>query len=248
MSLELYGVSVEEVRNLLPAIDYSETLTIIATEKDVRAACRSARKYGFRAAVAFPQHLGTIVDELKGSKVRALLPVAFPCGGTTVYVNCREAEEGLRRGANDLDLVMNIAAFKAGDYKRVAREISEVMAVAKPFNVIFKVIIETGVLNDSEKITAAKIVADCGADFVKTCTGYGPGRATVHDIALLKKTVGDRIGVKASGVVTSIEEAVAMMRAGASVVAMRGMLVEQLEAVGWQPQQESELAGASAVR
>jgi deoxyribose-phosphate aldolase len=236
------GVTSEEIRRLVAAIDYSEVLTITAGEEEARAACHAARQYGFRAVVAFPQHLGILVDELKDSGVRAQIPVAFPCGGTTTYVKCREAEEGLRRGATDLDMVMNIAAFKAGDYGRVARDISEVMAVAKPFKVPFKVIIEIGVLTDSEKATAAKLVLDSGADFVKTCTGFGPGRSTVHDIGLIKEVVGDRIGIKASGGVASIEDGVAFMRAGATVVAMRKFLVEQLEALGWQPQRDRELA------
>jgi deoxyribose-phosphate aldolase len=231
----MYGVSAEEIRRLVAAIDYSEALTITASEEDARATCRTARTYRFRAVVAFPQHLGALVDELKDSGVRAQVPVAFPCGGTTTHMKCLEAEEGLRRGATDLDMVMNIAAFKAGDYARVARDIAEVMAVARPFKVPFKVIIEIGALSETEKVTAAKLVLDSGADFVKTCTGFGPGRPTVHDIGLIKETVGDRIGIKASGGVTSIEDGVALMRAGATVVAMRKFLVEQLEALGWKP-------------
>jgi deoxyribose-phosphate aldolase len=152
-----------------------------------------------------------------------------------------EAEEGLRRGATDLDMVMNISAFKAGDHKHVSDDIREVLAVAKPFNVPFKVIIETGVLTEQEKLTASELVADAGAAFIKTCTGFGPGRATIHDIALIKKHVGGRVGIKASGSVASIEDGVAFMRAGASVVAMRKSLIEQLEALGWP---ERELTGA----
>jgi len=231
----MHGVTLEEVRRLVAVIDYSEVLTITASEEEVRAACRAARNYRFRAVVAFPQHLGILVDELKDSGVRAQIPISFPCGGTTTYVKCREAEEGLRRGATDMDMVMNIAAFKAGDYARVARDICEVMAVARPYQIPFKVIIEIGVLSEPEKVTAAKLVLDSGADFIKTCTGFGPGRATVHDIGLIRETVGDRIGIKASGGVASIEDGVALMRAGATVVAMRRFLIEQLEAMNWQP-------------
>jgi deoxyribose-phosphate aldolase len=229
----VHGSSSEEIARLVAAIDYSEALTITAGEEDVRAACAAARKYRFRAVVAFPQHLGTLVDELARSGVRAQIPVAFPCGGTTTRVKCAEAEEGLRRGASDLDMVMNIAAFKAGDYARVARDICEVLAVARPFQVPFKVIIETGVLTEAEKTTAARLVVDSGADFIKTCTGFGPGRATVHDIALIREAAGPSIGIKASGGVASIEDGVALMRAGATVVAMRRFLVEQLEGLGW---------------
>jgi deoxyribose-phosphate aldolase len=231
----MYGVTEEEIKRLVSVIDYSEALTITATQEDVRAACAMAKQYGFRAVVAFPQYLDIIVDSLKGTNVRAQIPVGFPCGGVTTHVKCTEAEEGLSRGATDLDMVMNISAFQAGDYKGVSKDISAVMAVARPFNVPFKVIIEIGVLSDEQIATAAKLVADCSADFVKTCTGFGPGRATVHAIGLIKEVVGDRIGIKASGGVASIEDGVSLMRAGATVVAMRRYLVDQLR--------ELELAG-----
>ncbi len=224
----MYGVTDQEIKRLVSVIDYSEALTITATQDDVRAACEAAKTYGFRAVVAFPQHLGILVDTLKGTNVRAQIPVGFPCGGVTTLVKCTEAEEGLNRGASDLDMVMNISAFQTGDYQRVSDDISEVMAVAKPFKVPFKVIIEIGVLTDQQIATAAKLVADCGADFVKTCTGFGPGRATVHSVGLIKAVVGDRVGIKASGGVASIEDAVVLMRAGATVVAMRRYLVDQL--------------------
>ena len=229
----MHGVTDEEVRRLVSAIDYSEALTIVATEHDVRAACAAAKRYGFRAVVAFPQHIGVIVDELKGTGVRAQIPVGFPCGGHTTKTKCTEAEQGLERGATDLDMVMNIAAFKAGYYAQVAQDIAEVLAVARPFDVPFKVIIEIGALTEDEKLAAAKLVADSGATFIKTCTGFGPGRATVHDILLIKQAVGDRIGIKASGGVGSIEDGAAFMRAGASVVAMRKFLIEQLQAIGY---------------
>lgn len=224
----MYGVTEEEIRRLVSVTDYSEALTITATEDDVRAACEMAKTYGFRAVVAFPQYLGILVDTLKGTNVRAQIPVGFPCGGATTLVKCTEAEEGLNRGATDLDMVMNISAFQAGDFQRVSKDVSAVMAVAKPFNVPFKVIIEIGVLTDQQIVTAAKLVADCGADFVKTCTGLGSGRATAHSVGLIKAVVGDRVGIKASGGVASIEDGVALMRAGATVVAMRRYLVDQL--------------------
>lgn len=229
----MYGVTKEEIGRLVSVIDYSEALTITATEGDVRTACEMAKTYDFRAVVAFPQYLGILVDLLQSTNVRAQISVGFPCGGVTTYVKCQEAEEGLKRGATDLDMVMNVSAFKAGNYQRVSQDIAEVMTVAKPFNVPFKVIIEVGVLTDQEIVTAAKLVADSGADFVKTCTGFGPGQATVHIISLIKETVGDRIGIKASGGVASIEDGVAFMRTGATVVAMRRYLIDQLKELEW---------------
>lgn len=229
----MFGIEDEEIRNLIAATDYSEALTITASREEVRSACESARIYGFRAVVAFPQYIGLLVDALKGTDVRAQIPVGFPCGGVTTQVKCVEAQQGLERGATDLDMVMNISAFLENDYSQVKSDIQAVMAVAKPFGVPFKVIIEVGVLTDTQIITAAKIVEECGADFVKTCTGFGPGRATIHNISLIKETVGDRIGIKASGGVASIEDGVALMRAGATVVALRRQLVDQLQEQKW---------------
>lgn len=225
----MYGVTEEEIQQLVSAIDYSEALTITASENIVHEACEMALKYGFRAVVAFPHHLRILVEKLEGTSVRAQIPVGFPCGGVTTKVKCIEAEEGLSLGATDLDMVMNISAFKEGNYKRVSQDIQEVMSIAKPFHVPFKVIIEVGVLTDQEIVAAARLVADNGADFIKTCTGFGPGRATVHNITLIKETVGDSIGIKASGGVVSIEDGVTFMRVGASVVAMRRSLITQLE-------------------
>jgi deoxyribose-phosphate aldolase len=229
----VYKITKEEIQRLVSAIDYSEALTITASEDEVRSVCESAKQYGFRAVVAFPQYLGILVDELEGSGVRAQIPVGFPCGGTTTRIKCLEAEEGLERGATDLDMVMNISAFKHQDYGRVSEDIAEVLSVAQPFDVPFKVIIEIGALTEEEKINAAKLVVDTGADFIKTCTGFGPGRATLHDMRLLREAVDDQIGIKASGHVASLEDGVAFMRAGATVVALRKFLVDQLERLGW---------------
>ena len=226
-------MTTDEIKALVHAIDYSEALTLTAGEKEVREACAEAKEYGFRAVVAFPQYLGIIVDELKGSGVRAQIPVGFPSGGQTTAVKCAEAEEGLMRGASDLDMVMNLSAFKNGNYSAVEKEIRAIMKVAEPFGIPFKVIIEVGLLSDEEIVTAAKLVKECGADFVKTCTGFAAGRATGHIISLIRETVGPDMGIKASGGVASIEDGVAYMKFGATVVAMRKMLVDQLISMGW---------------
>jgi deoxyribose-phosphate aldolase len=229
----MFGIKDDEIKSLVSAIDYSEALSITATKDKVQSACEDAKMYGFRAVVAFPQYLGILVDALKGTGVRAQIPVGFPCGGVTTLVKCTEAEQGLKRGASDLDMVMNISAFQEGDYRRVSADIEEVMSVARPFGVPFKVIIEVGVLTDEHIVIAANLVMDSGADFIKTCTGFAPGRATIHNIGLIRETVGDRIGIKASGGVASLEDGVALMRAGATLVAMRHKLVDQLKGLNW---------------
>jgi len=229
----MFGITDEEIKNLIAVTDYSEALTITATKEDVKTACELAKMYGFRAVVAFPQYLGLLVDALEGSGIRAQVPVGFPCGGVTTHVKCTEAEQGLKRGATDLDMVMNISAFQEGDYQRVSDDIKEVMKVARPYGVPFKVIVEVGVLTDEQIVAAANLLVDCGVDFIKTCTGFGPGRATIHNISLIRKTVGDRIGIKASGGVASLADGVAFMRAGATVVAHRSQLVDQLQERKW---------------
>ena len=229
----MHDITTNEIAALVSAVDYSEALTLTAGEKEVRDACLTAREHGFRAVVAFPQYLGILVDELKGSGVLAQIPVSFPCGGNSTDIKCREAEEGLNRGAGDLDMVMNLSAFGAGEYRRVSDDIKAVMKVAEPFGVPFKVIIEIGLWTDDQIVTASKLVVDCGADFIKTCTGYGPGRATVHAINLLKKSVGNEIRIKASGGVAGLEDGVAFMRAGASVVAERAAFVQHLADLDW---------------
>lgn len=229
----MWNVKSEEVKKLVGAVDYSEALTIVAGPEQARAACRDAKKYGFRAVVAFPWNLSILVDELKDSGVLAQIPVGFPSGCVTTKVKCAEAEEGLSRGATDLDMVMNIGAFKAQDYKRVSEDIAAVLAVARPFKVPFKVIIEIGVLSDDEIVTAAGLARDAGADFVKTCTGFGPGRATNHAIELIRETVGPDMGIKASGGLAAIEDGISLMHSGATVVAFRRHLVDQLERIDW---------------
>ena len=232
----MWTVKQNDIENLLAAVDYSEALTLQAGPKEALAACEDAKRYGFRAVVAFPWNLGVQVDALKDTGILAQIAVGFPCGNTTTKVKCLEAEEGLQRGARDLDMVMNLGAFKSGDYKKVSEDIGAVLAVARPFKVPFKVIIEVGILSEDEIVTASKLVKDCGADFVKTCTGYGPGRATIGIVELIRETIGPEMGIKASGLVASIEDGIGFMKAGATVVAFRRHLVDQLERIGWKKQ------------
>ncbi len=229
----MWTVTKEEIAKLVACVDYSEALTLHAGPKEALAAAQDGITYGFRAVVAFPWNLGVQADAVKGTGVRAQIAVGFPSGNVTTRVKCAEAEEGLARGATDLDMVMNLGAFKSGDYRKVTEDIAEVMKVARPFRVPFKVIIEVGILTEEEIVTAAKLVKDSGADFVKTCTGFGPGRATSGIIERIRETVGPELGIKASGGVASLEDGVALMRSGATVVAFRRHLVTQLEAMGW---------------
>ncbi len=223
-------VSQERVQDLVPRIDYSEALTVTATPDDAVLACRTAVEHGFRAVVSFPCYLEILVRELSGTGVLAQLPIGFPSGAVTSATKRAEAEEGLRIGATDFDMAMNFGALKAGEYSRVSDDIKDVAGIVRAAGKPLKVIIEVGVLTDEEIVTASKIAEDCGATHVKTCTGFNPGRATMRAIALIRNTVGERIGIKASGGVASLEDAVAFMDAGASVVAARLPVVQHLEA------------------
>jgi deoxyribose-phosphate aldolase len=231
----VYVPSEESIRRLLPTIDYSEALTVDATVGNVIDACAAGRRYGFRAVVTFPCYLEIVAQELADSGVRAQLPVGFPSGAATTWVKCREVEEGIKKGATDFDMVMNIGALKSKDYSRVLDDIQQVRKLIAPTGSPLKVIIEVGLLTEEEMVTAATIVAESGATHVKTCTGFAPGRATLHIIRLLKDTVGGRIEIKASGGVASVDDGCAFLDAGASVVAARGWLVSQLESQGYKP-------------
>lgn len=224
----MHPVDEQSVRRLLPTIDYSEPLTYDATPDDVVRACRDGMKYGFRAVVAFPAHLELVVSELAGTNVLAQLPVGFPSGAVTTATKCREAEEGLETGARDFDMVMNIGALRAGDHARVSEDIARVASIVRPAEAPLKVIIEVGLLTEEEIVTAARLVADSPATHVKTCTGFAPGRATLRVIKILRETVGSQVAIKASGGVSSMEDGLAFLDAGASVVAARGWVVDQL--------------------
>jgi deoxyribose-phosphate aldolase len=227
------SVKPEDIKRLVSVIDYSEALTIMATAKDVASAAADAVKYGFRAVVAHPQYVPQLVEAVKGSTTLPQLAVGFPSGGATIKVKCIEAEEGLASGARDLDMVMNIGAFKAGDFKKVSEDIIAVRKIADPYKIPFKVIIEVGVLTDEEIVNAAKLVKDAGATFVKTCTGFAVGRATLHIIRLIRETIGPDMGIKASGGVASIEDGLSLLDAGATVIALRRPIVDQLQKLNW---------------
>ncbi len=231
----MYAPSEDSIRRLLPTIDYSEALTVDATVQNVIDACAAGRRYGFRAVVAFPCYLEMVVRELADSSVRAQLPVGFPSGAGTTAVKCREVEEGIEKGATDFDMVMNLGALKSKDYSRVLDDIVQVRKLVAPTGSPLKVIIEVGLLTEEEMVTAATIVAESGATHVKTCTGFAPGRATLHIIRLLRETLDDRVEIKASGGVASVDDGCAFLDAGASVVAARGWLVSQLESQGYSP-------------
>jgi len=152
---------------------------------------------------------------LAGTRVKVCTVIGFPLGSTTTESKRFEATQAISNGAQELDMVINVGRLKAGDHKYVFNDIQQVVLTAKPHRLIVKVILETSLLTDEEKIKACIICREAGADFVKTSTGFSKGGATVGDVALMKLIVGSTLGVKASGGIRSREDAEAMIQHGA---------------------------------
>lgn len=174
-----------------------------------------AKTYDFASVCVNPCWVALAHQELKNTDVKVCTVIGFPLGANTTEVKVFEAKDAIEKGAQEIDMVINIAILKDKEYDYVENEIHQIVEAAKD-KAIVKVIIETCLLTDEEKIKACELSQKAGADFVKTSTGFSTGGATVHDIALMRKTVGAEMGVKASGGVHTHEEALAMVEAGAT--------------------------------
>jgi deoxyribose-phosphate aldolase len=185
-----------------------------ATPDDLRKLCEEARAHSFATVCVNSSNVARCRALLAGSTVRVCAVVGFPLGAMAPGAKTFEAREAVRAGASEIDMVMNIGALKAGDYSLVLDDIAKVVAASRPAKV--KVILETGMLDDEEKVTACTLSKLAGAHFVKTSTGFGKGGATAADIALMRRVVGREMGVKASGGIRSREDAETMIAAGAN--------------------------------
>lgn len=174
-----------------------------------------AKTYDFASVCVNPCWVALAHQELKNTDVKVCTVIGFPLGVNTTEVKVFETKDAIEKGAQEIDMVINIAMLKDKEYDYVENEIHQIVEAAKD-KAIVKVIIETCLLTDEEKIKACELSQKAGADFVKTSTGFSTGGATVHDIALMRKTVGAEMGVKASGGVHTHEEALAMVEAGAT--------------------------------
>ncbi len=183
------------------------------TPEEIVELCEEARKYKFYAVCVSSSYVYLAVKELKKSKVKVAATVGFPLGTASKKAKVAEAKEGVKQGADEIDMVMNIGFLKSELYKLVREEISAVKkAIGRR---TLKVIIETCFLTDPEKRMACSIVIKAGADFVKTSTGFGPKGATLEDVALIKEFVGDRIKIKASGGIKDTKTALKYIELGA---------------------------------
>lgn len=181
----------------------------------IKQICEEALKYDFASVCINPCNVKLASGLLKGSKTKVCTVIGFPLGANTTAVKVYETEDAIKNGAEEIDMVINIGRLKDKEYGFVQNDIEEIVKAAKG-KAIVKVIIETCLLTEEEKVMACKLAKEAGADFVKTSTGFSTGGATVEDIKLMREVVGDDMGVKASGGVRSHADAVAMIDAGAS--------------------------------
>ena len=186
-----------------------------ATEDEVRKICDEAKTYGFASVCVNPCFIELVAGALSGSGIAPCVVVGFPLGALTPAMKAAETEAVIALGAWEVDMVINIGAAKSGNWALIKEDI-EAVVKASAGRAHVKVIIETCLLTDEEKVKVCTIAKEAGADFVKTSTGFSKGGATVEDVRLMRQTVGPQMGVKASGGVRSFEDAVAMIEAGAT--------------------------------
>ena len=189
-----------------------------AMRAQVEALCEEAIRFRFATVCLNPTWIRLAADRLSGSGVSVCSVVGFPLGAATADVKGYEARRAIFDGAREIDMVINVGALKSGDYHLVERDIEAVTAPCRDCSVLSKVIIEAALLSDDEKITACTLAKAAGADYVKTSTGFGPGGATVADVALMRRVVGQEMGVKAAGGVRDLDSLKALVAAGASRV------------------------------
>lgn len=206
---------IPEDKSLAGMIDHT-LLKPDATADKIAQLCFEAKKYHFASVCVNPTNVKLCAELLRGSDVKVCTVIGFPLGATSTDVKVFETKDAIQNGATEIDMVINIGALKAGDNELVAHDIREVVRAAHESDALVKVIIETALLTDEEKIIACLLAKEAGADYVKTSTGFSSGGATVHDVALMRQTVGPNLGVKAAGGIHSHEEAEQLVAAGAT--------------------------------
>ena len=188
-----------------------------ATKDDIIKLCSDAKQYEFKTVMVNPTYVDLAHYTLEGSEVKIGSTIGFPMGTTLPEIKAEEARHVVKLGADELDMVINLSALKSKDYETVKNDIQAVTAIKRTNpNIIVKTIIETNLLTNPEKQKACKIAQEAGADYVKTSTGLFGGTATAEDIRLMRKTVGKTMGVKAAGGIRTLNDALAMIKAGAN--------------------------------
>lgn len=202
-----------------------------ATQESIKELCRQAKEYDFMSVCINSSNIELAKEELKGTDVKICTVIGFPLGATTTESKVFETTDAIEKGADEVDMVLNIGALKSKSFDIVLRDISEVAKAAHNKGKILKVILETCLLEKDEIIKACQLSKDAGADFVKTSTGFSTGGAKEEDVALMRKTVGDLMGVKASGGIRTLEKARLMIENGATRLGVSAgvQIMEELE-------------------
>jgi deoxyribose-phosphate aldolase len=202
-----------------------------ATASDIRKVCDEARKYGFASVCVNPYWVPVVTHELAGSAVKVCSVVGFPLGASATSSKVDETQIAVKDGAHEIDMVLNIGELRAGNHRVVEDDIRAVVSAAHATGAIVKVILETCLLDEPQKIAACRLAKNAQADFVKTSTGFSTGGATAADVALMRRTVGPEMGVKASGGVRTLEDLQKMVAAGATRIGASAS-VKIIEAAG----------------
>lgn len=211
----LTGAESEAAREVARYIDHT-LLKPDATRDDILKVCEEGVRYGFASVCINPVWVREAACALRGSGVKVCTVIGFPLGSNAPDTKAYEARRAIFDGASELDMVINVGALKSGDHDLVSRDIRSIVEISHEVGYICKVIIETALLSDDEKVSACLIAKEAGADFVKTSTGFSSGGATAADVALMRRAVGGQMGVKASGGVRDLKQAQEMIRAGAT--------------------------------
>ena len=206
-------------------------LKVDATQESIKELCRQAKEYDFMSVCINSSNIELAKEELKGTDVKICTVIGFPLGATTTESKVFETTDAIEKGADEVDMVLNIGALKSKNFDIVLRDISEVAKAAHNKGKILKVILETCLLEKDEIIKACQLSKEAGADFVKTSTGFSTGGAKEEDVALMRKTVGDLMGVKASGGIRTLEKARLMIENGATRLGVSAgvQIMEELE-------------------
>ncbi|MEM2896585.1 MAG: deoxyribose-phosphate aldolase [Candidatus Bathyarchaeia archaeon] len=187
-----------------------------ATRHEIIQVCDEAKKYGFGAVCVNPFYVKLVADYLRETDTKVCSTIGFPFGSCLTDTKAFEARKAIEDGAKELDMVMNLGALKSKDYEFVNQDMVAVVRVAKKFDAKVKVIIECCYLSDDEKVKTCLIAKEAKVDYIKTSTGFGPSGARVHDVKLIKRVVGESMGIKASGGIRTTDQALRMMKAGAT--------------------------------
>lgn len=206
-------------KDLVSMIDYT-LLKPTVTKNDIMIFCNETIEHGFQTVFVNPYYVAYTYNLLIDHDVKVGAPIGFSLGGATTHSKVEETKDAIKHGASEIDMLINLGALKSGEYDVVKQDIAEMVKASEGLTT--KVIIETALLTEVEKVTACKLLVEAGANFVKTATGFNGGGATVEDVKLLRSVVGDNVGVKAAGGIRTFADAAAIVDAGANRIGASG--------------------------